>query len=147
MDSPESECSAVVKADIHAILVAFLVILFLSSAYASSHGRSSSPSQPPAAADALMWRIDGAQGTCSVLWMICINTWLGIELILGTKRVIYVQQKIDECYESYYTSKAVTFIKGTAVSSLEISSGKVSFPPFPETVTVFDLKDQHSDCK
>jgi hypothetical protein len=35
--------------------------------------------------------------------------------------------KIAEFYENYYTSKGVTFIKGTAVSSLEISSGKVSF--------------------
>ena len=36
-------------------------------------------------------------------------------------------QKIAEFYENYYTSKGVTFIKGTTVSSLEISSGKVSF--------------------
>jgi monodehydroascorbate reductase (NADH) len=35
--------------------------------------------------------------------------------------------KIAEFYENYYTSKGVTFIKGTAVSSLEVSSGKVSF--------------------
>ncbi|KAF8729720.1 hypothetical protein HU200_017680 [Digitaria exilis] len=34
--------------------------------------------------------------------------------------------KIAEFYENYYTSKGVTFIKGTAVSSLEISSGKVT---------------------
>ncbi|CAL5019113.1 unnamed protein product [Urochloa decumbens] len=35
-------------------------------------------------------------------------------------------QKIAEFYENYYTSKGVTFIKRTAVSSLEISSGKVT---------------------
>jgi monodehydroascorbate reductase (NADH) len=35
--------------------------------------------------------------------------------------------KIAEFYENYYNSKGVTFIKGTAVSSLEVSSGKVSF--------------------
>ncbi|CAL5054787.1 unnamed protein product [Urochloa decumbens] len=34
--------------------------------------------------------------------------------------------KLAEFYENYYTSKGVTFIKGTAVSSLEISSGKVT---------------------
>ncbi|CAN6233775.1 unnamed protein product [Urochloa humidicola] len=34
--------------------------------------------------------------------------------------------KIAEFYENYYTSKGVTFIKGTAVSSLEILSGKVT---------------------
>lgn len=34
--------------------------------------------------------------------------------------------KIAEFYENYYASKGVTFIKGTAVSSLEISSGKVT---------------------
>ncbi|TKW41155.1 hypothetical protein SEVIR_1G295300v4 [Setaria viridis] len=35
-------------------------------------------------------------------------------------------QKIAEFYENYYTSKGVTFIKGTAVSSLEVSSGMVT---------------------
>lgn len=34
--------------------------------------------------------------------------------------------KIAEFYENYYESKGVTFIKGTAVSSLQISSGKVT---------------------
>ncbi|TVU28181.1 hypothetical protein EJB05_19690 [Eragrostis curvula] len=34
--------------------------------------------------------------------------------------------KIAEFYENYYMSKGVTFIKGTAVSSLEVSSGKVT---------------------
>jgi monodehydroascorbate reductase (NADH) len=35
--------------------------------------------------------------------------------------------KIAEFYENYYASKGVTFIKGTAVSSLQISSEKVGF--------------------
>jgi monodehydroascorbate reductase (NADH) len=35
--------------------------------------------------------------------------------------------KIAEFYENYYMSKGVTFIKGTAVTSLEVSAGKVSF--------------------
>ncbi|PWZ54937.1 Exocyst complex component EXO84B [Zea mays] len=34
--------------------------------------------------------------------------------------------KIAEFYENYYASKGVTFIKGTAVSSLQISSEKVT---------------------
>ncbi|CAD6249787.1 unnamed protein product [Miscanthus lutarioriparius] len=34
--------------------------------------------------------------------------------------------KIAEFYENYYASKGVTFIKGTVVSSLAISSGKVT---------------------
>ncbi|WVZ74009.1 hypothetical protein U9M48_022245 [Paspalum notatum var. saurae] len=34
--------------------------------------------------------------------------------------------KIAEFYENYYASKGITFIKRTAVSSLEISSGKVT---------------------
>ncbi|KAL6633690.1 hypothetical protein ACP70R_026361 [Stipagrostis hirtigluma subsp. patula] len=34
--------------------------------------------------------------------------------------------KTAEFYETYYTSKGVTFIKGTVVSSLEISAGKVT---------------------
>jgi len=48
--------------------------------------------------------------------------------------------KIAEFYENYYTSKGVTFIKGTTVSSLEISSGKVSFRCLSLKFTVYDLK-------
>lgn len=38
--------------------------------------------------------------------------------------------KIAEYYENYYTSKGVTFVKGTVLTSFEKdSTGKVSFCP------------------